>query len=113
MQKEEYVTENDIKCIDRYEELHHNYYDITEMTEIEQERQVRIDETGREFAEILQGLRKANQDLELKETEIDELKSEIANYREVIREMEDAFFWRIIKPARIMLDRVKGKVNDE
>lgn len=53
----------------------------------------------------IEELREENEDLKY---EIKVLESELAYYRDSFREIENAFFWRISKPARSVLDFIKG-----
>lgn len=78
------------------------------------ERMREIIEAGRELIGVRKELTDTRQELadmkeqfNRKEADIENLIIENNNYKEAIKEIQNAFFWRISKPARLVLDRAK------
>lgn len=119
-QREEHVKASGKLCIDRYEERHLSYGKEPTVCALYRENQ---DKKEDKLTELKENLAKEDRQiesllslLEIKEKDLMDLKEKMENqqaelnyFRDSFHEVENAFFWKITRPARLMLDIAKGK----
>ena len=119
-QKEAYVNNSGKLCIDRYEERHLSYGKEPSVCALYRENQEKKEDKLTDLKEKLEKEDRQIESLlgllEIKEKDLMDLKEKLENqqaelsyFRDSFHEVENAFFWKITRPARLMLDIAKGK----